>query len=69
MDTTVFDLLARYGWLIAIVLIVAFNKAILRVFFGTVIVSKDEIGILNKKWVLFGKNRTFKRSSGFNSGA
>ncbi len=58
MDTTVFDLLARYGWLIAIVLIVAFNKAILRVFFGTVIVSKDEIGILNKKWVLFGKNRT-----------
>jgi uncharacterized membrane protein YqiK len=25
---------------------------------GTVIVSKDQIGIVNKKWVLFGKNRT-----------
>jgi len=36
---------------------VAFHKAILRIFFGTVIVSKDEIGIVNKKWVLFGKNR------------
>ena len=24
----------------------------------TIIVSKDEIGIVNKKWVLFGKNRT-----------
>jgi uncharacterized membrane protein YqiK len=58
MDPTVFDLVAKYGWMLAPVLIVVFYKAILRIFFGTVIVSKDEIGILNKKWVLFGKNRT-----------
>ena len=38
-------------------MIVALHKLILRIFFGTVIVSKDEIGIVNKKWVLFGKNR------------
>ena len=58
MDTSGFDFAARYGWILAIILIVVFNKAILRIFFGTVIVSKDEIGIVNKKWVLFGKNRT-----------
>ena len=53
-----FGLLERYGWVIVVILIVAFHKAVLRIFSGTVIVSKDEIGILNKKWVLFGKNKT-----------
>jgi uncharacterized membrane protein YqiK len=58
MDTSVVGLLERYGWIVAILVIVLLHKAILRIFFGTVIVSKDEIGILNKKWVLFGKNKT-----------
>jgi uncharacterized membrane protein YqiK len=58
MDTTTVDLLARYGWILALILIVILHKAILRIFFGTVIVSKDEIGVVNKKWVLFGKHRT-----------
>jgi uncharacterized membrane protein YqiK len=49
--------LVKYGWVFVLILVVAFHKAILRIFFGTVIVSKDEIGIVNKKWVLFGKNR------------
>jgi uncharacterized membrane protein YqiK len=58
MDTATVDLLARYGWVLALVLIVVFYKVVLRIFFGTVIVSKDGIGIVNKKWVLFGKHRT-----------
>jgi len=52
------DPVIRYGWVLLLILILLLHKAILRAFFGTVIVSKDEIGIVNKKWVLFGKNRT-----------
>jgi uncharacterized membrane protein YqiK len=52
------DPLIRYGWVLLLILILLLHKAILRAFFGTVIVSKDEIGIVNKKWVLVGKNRT-----------
>jgi uncharacterized membrane protein YqiK len=51
-------LLARYGWILAILLIAIFYQIMLRIFCGTVIISKEEIGIVNKKWVLFGKNRT-----------
>jgi hypothetical protein len=40
-----FGHLVSYGWVLALVLIVVFHKAVLRVFFGTVIVSKEEIGI------------------------
>jgi uncharacterized membrane protein YqiK len=58
MDTATVDLLVRYGWIVALVLILLLHKAILRIFFGTVIVSQDQIGIVNKKWVLFGKHRT-----------
>ena len=58
MDTSAVDLLVKYGWVFVLVLAVVFYKVILRIFFGTVIVSQDEIGIVNKKWVLFGKHRT-----------
>lgn len=51
-------LLARYGWILVVLLVILLHKAVLRYLFGTVIVSKDQIGIVNKKWVLFGKNRT-----------
>jgi uncharacterized membrane protein YqiK len=58
MDSTAVDPVIKYGWVLILILVVILHKAILRMFFGTVIVSKDEIGIVNKKWVLFGKNRT-----------
>jgi uncharacterized membrane protein YqiK len=58
MDSSAVDPVFKYGWVLLLVLILLLHKAILRVFFGTVIVSKDEIGIVNKKWVLVGKNRT-----------
>jgi uncharacterized membrane protein YqiK len=52
------EFLIRFGWLIALVLVVLFLKPFLRYFMGTVIVAKDQIGIVNKKWVIFGKHRT-----------
>ena len=59
MDTaSMTDLTIKYGWVLALILIILLYKVILRVFSGTVIVSKDEIGIVNKKWVLFGSHRT-----------
>src|SRR5580698_8776413 len=58
MDPSAVGPFVKYGWILLLILIVLLHKAILRAFFGTVIVSKDEIGIVNKKWVLVGKNRT-----------
>jgi len=51
-------LLVRYGWIVALVVMLLLYKVILRLVFGMVIVAKDEIGIVNKKWVLLGSNRT-----------
>jgi len=58
-DVPVMDvLLVRYGWIVALVVMLLLYKVILRLVFGMVIVAKDEIGIVNKKWVLLGSNRT-----------
>lgn len=51
-------LLFKYGWILLLVIIIVLHKLVLRVFFGTIIIAKDEVGIVNKKWVLLGKNRT-----------
>ena len=48
----------QYGWILGVLLVVVFHRAVLRYFLGTVIVAKDQIGIVNKKWVIFGRNRT-----------
>ena len=58
MQSSAADPIVRYGWILVLILIFILYKAILRAFFGTVIISKDEIGIVNKKWVLVGKFRT-----------
>jgi len=46
--------LMSYGWLLLILLGVIFYKFVLRVFFGMVIVPEDRIGLVTKKFVLFG---------------
>ena len=49
----------KYGWILVVVILVfLLQKLILRYVFGTVIVAKDQIGIVNKKWVLMGSHRT-----------
>lgn len=57
-NNSIGDLLIRYGWVVALILVLILHKMVLRVFFGTVIVSETEIGVVKKKWVLFGKHRT-----------
>lgn len=50
-------LLADYWWVILIILSIVFYKFILRVFFGMVIVPEDRVGLVTKKFVLFGDNK------------
>lgn len=44
-------------WIVGILLCIIFYKFILRFFFGMVIVPEDRIGLVTKKFVLFGNNR------------
>jgi uncharacterized membrane protein YqiK len=50
-------LFSTYWWLLLIVLAIVFYKFILRVFFGMVIVPEDKVGLVTKKFVLFGENK------------
>jgi uncharacterized membrane protein YqiK len=47
-----------YWWIIVILFAFVFYKFILRVFFGMVIVPEDKIGLVTKKFVLFGADRS-----------
>ncbi len=44
----IIGLLFRYGWIVIVLLAIAFHKQMLMLFFGTVIIAKDEVGIVNK---------------------
>ena len=47
-----------YAWgLIPILFVAIFYKFILRVFFGMVVIPEDKIGLVTKKFVLFGPNK------------
>ncbi|MEN9335563.1 MAG: hypothetical protein RLZZ500_550 [Bacteroidota bacterium] len=47
-----------YWWVILLVLSLVLYKFVLRVFFGMVIVPEDKIGLITKKFVLFGADRS-----------
>jgi len=51
------ELLTAYWWTIPVVLALISYKWVLRVLFGMVIVPEDKIGLVTKKFVLFGKNK------------
>ncbi len=51
------QLLSSYWWVGALALSILLYKVILRVFFGLVIVPEDKIGLVTKKFVLFGANK------------
>ena len=57
MKETMMNLL-NYWWILPPVLAVIFYKFTLRVFFGMIIIPEDKIGIVTKKFVLFGPNKT-----------
>src|SRR5215475_7923269 len=50
-------LLAKYWWVLAVLILLAIHKLIFRLF-GAVIIPQDSIGVINKKFAMFGKNRT-----------
>ncbi|MBB4801994.1 putative membrane protein YqiK [Flavobacterium nitrogenifigens] len=50
--------ITSYWWIILILFAIVFYKFILRVFFGMVIVPEDKIGLVTKKFVLFGADRS-----------
>jgi hypothetical protein len=47
-----------YWWIFLIVLSFLFYKFVLRVFFGMVIVPENKIGLVTKKFVLFGAEKS-----------
>lgn len=49
--------LLGYWWVLALIIPIVSYKLILRLF-GVVIIPEDSIGIVNKKFVVFGSNRT-----------
>ena len=50
-------ILQHYWWVAALVVLLACYKLVLRLF-GVIIIDENSIGIVNKKFVLFGKNKT-----------
>lgn len=53
----IWEIALKFWWAIAALVILFGYKLIFRLF-GIVIISQDSIGIINKKFVLLGKNRT-----------
>ena len=49
------EIFFSYWWILLVILCIIFSKLIARLFFGMVIVPEDGIGLVTKKFVLFGK--------------
>ena len=56
MSTTISTILS-YSWLVIPLLLVIGYKWTLRVLFGMIIIPEDKIGLVTKKFVLFGPNK------------
>jgi uncharacterized membrane protein YqiK len=50
-------LLLTYWWILPVIICFALYQYVLRIIFGMVIVPEDKIGLVTKKFVLFGANR------------
>ncbi len=55
--SNILNFISQNWWIGAIVVAILLYKVILRVFFGLVIVPEDKIGLVTKKFVLFGENK------------
>jgi len=56
MDALLHSLMG-YWWIFLSILLIVGHKLILKYLFGIVFIPKNTIGIVNKKWVLTGKNK------------
>ena len=52
------QMLLSYSWMLIPILGILFYKFTLRAFFGMVIIPEDKIGLVTKKFVLFGPNKS-----------
>jgi uncharacterized membrane protein YqiK len=52
------EILLSYAWVLIPILALLFYKFTLRFFFGMVIIPEDKIGLVTKKFVLFGANKS-----------
>jgi len=55
--SNILSFMSNYWWVGVILLAVVMYKFILRVFFGLVIVPENKVGLVTKKFVLFGPNK------------
>ncbi len=62
MDPTVAVWVTRLVWVVPPLLLLVFYKLALRVF-GVIIIPEDSIGIVNKKFVLFGEQPDAARTA------
>ncbi len=58
----IFGSLASYWWVLPLILLVFGHKLVLRIF-GVVMIGEDSIGVVNKKFVVFGEHRTLPDGS------
>ena len=56
--TEVLQSILEWSWVAIPILMVVFYKFILRVFFGMIIIPEDKIGLVTKKFVLWGANKS-----------
>ena len=56
MDTQIWDVFLRFWWVLPILVVLIFWKSAVRLL-GIVIVPDDSIGLITKKFVLFGSHR------------
>ena len=52
------QMLLSYSWMLIPILGILFYKFTLRAFFGMIIIPEDKIGLVTKKFVLFGANKS-----------
>jgi len=52
------QMLLSYSWMLIPILGILFYKFTLRAFFGMIIIPEDKIGLVTKKFVLFGPNKS-----------
>jgi uncharacterized membrane protein YqiK len=57
IDNPFLHFIASFWWIGVLLLALIFYKFVLRVFFGMVIVPENRIGLVTKKFVLFGKHK------------
>ena len=58
MENTFIDVLVSWWWVIPLIAALVYWKQILLLFFGMKIIPENQLGIVYKKFVIFGKNAT-----------